>query len=53
MLNLICGAFLRPVLAALLVFRGMWYGLILRLLFSLKPKEMAKITLLAIWIDQR
>ena len=25
----------------------------LRLLFSLKPKEMAKMKLLAIWIDQR
>ena len=25
----------------------------LRLLFSLKPKEMAKMRLLAIWIDQR
>ena len=25
----------------------------LRLLFSIKPKEMAKMGLLAIWIDQR
>ena len=26
---------------------------VLRLLFSLKPKEMSKMRLLAIWIDQR
>ena len=32
---------------------NVFFYLRLRLLFSLKPKEMAKIRLLAIWIDQR